>query len=294
MNKKFVLYLAGGAMAGVFTAGVVTRLEELNIYEKIAAVYGSSAGALNGAFFLTRQTKKCSNIYWKNLSKNFISPKKAFPALIQRLFKKPSEVTKKTAINPIDIDYLFKIIKTKKKLNLKKLKSSKIPLYVKLINLKTGKRELFDVRKTPLKALRAAVSIVPYWYFSEKIENTEYIDGAVAEPVGLKKLLKRHPGKKIVVVMNYPYLRSKINRIKWVLEGLIAKIMYGPLMFNIFRKGELSIKQDFKIARKQKNILMLRPKITNVYQWTTNPKVLIKCFKKGKKYAEKIIKFVNS
>jgi len=32
MNKKFILYIGGGAMAGVFSAGIITELQKLNIY----------------------------------------------------------------------------------------------------------------------------------------------------------------------------------------------------------------------------------------------------------------------
>lgn len=43
MKEKCVLYLGGGAMSGVFGAGVVTALQEMGIYDKIEAVHATSA-----------------------------------------------------------------------------------------------------------------------------------------------------------------------------------------------------------------------------------------------------------
>lgn len=72
MKEKAVLYVGGGAMAGVFGAGVVTRLQEVNAYENFSHAYGASAGAFDIAYFLAKQTRKGSSIYWEDLTKGFI------------------------------------------------------------------------------------------------------------------------------------------------------------------------------------------------------------------------------
>jgi len=82
--KNLFLYLGGGAMAGVFSAGVVTKFQELDIYDKIEAVYGASAGALNAAYFLTKQTKFGLDIYAVEMPKNLIRFKNTFKAILQR------------------------------------------------------------------------------------------------------------------------------------------------------------------------------------------------------------------
>ena len=72
--NKVVLYLGGGSMAGVFGAGVVTRLQEENFYKHIKVAYGASAGAFNLAYFLAKQSELGSKIYWEDLTYDFISP----------------------------------------------------------------------------------------------------------------------------------------------------------------------------------------------------------------------------
>ena len=46
VGKKYILYLGSGVMSGVFSAGVLTVLQRENVYEKIEAIYGASAGAM--------------------------------------------------------------------------------------------------------------------------------------------------------------------------------------------------------------------------------------------------------
>ena len=77
MNNKLIIYIGGGSMSGIFSAGVVTGLQDMNFYDKIEAIYGGSAGAINAAYFLSKQTKLGSSIYYvyfclHNLAISFI------------------------------------------------------------------------------------------------------------------------------------------------------------------------------------------------------------------------------
>ena len=44
---ELVIYVAGGAMAGVYSAGVLDALSRLGVRDKVNAIYGISAGAFN-------------------------------------------------------------------------------------------------------------------------------------------------------------------------------------------------------------------------------------------------------
>jgi predicted acylesterase/phospholipase RssA len=54
-GARIALAIEGGAMRGVVSAGMVAALEQLGLTHAFDAVYGSSAGAINGAYFLTGQ-----------------------------------------------------------------------------------------------------------------------------------------------------------------------------------------------------------------------------------------------
>lgn len=62
------LALEGGGMREVVSAGMVCALERLGLLEAFDAVYGSSSGAINGAFFVAGQTDYGIPLYWENIA----------------------------------------------------------------------------------------------------------------------------------------------------------------------------------------------------------------------------------
>nr|WP_232541776.1 patatin family protein [Nocardia bovistercoris] len=54
-GNRLVLVIEGGGSRGVYAGGMVLALEELGLSSVFDAVYGTSAGALNGAWFLSGQ-----------------------------------------------------------------------------------------------------------------------------------------------------------------------------------------------------------------------------------------------
>ena len=55
-------------MRGVISAGMVVALEQLGCSRCFDAVYGSSAGAINGAFFVAGQAGLGTTIYYENIN----------------------------------------------------------------------------------------------------------------------------------------------------------------------------------------------------------------------------------
>src|SRR3989344_179459 len=120
-------------MSGVFGAGVLTSLQEINFYDKIDTIYAGSAGAFNAAYFLTRQSKLGSSIYYEDLVDNFIKPFNV-PIGISQLFWN-RYINQLHKINDVvNIDYIFEIIKHKKSLDTERLKKQSIKLYAKVLN----------------------------------------------------------------------------------------------------------------------------------------------------------------
>ncbi|MCD4666416.1 patatin-like phospholipase family protein [archaeon] len=290
MKKDIILCLGGGAMTGIFGMGVVSVLEEMNLYPRIRAVYGSSAGVPNGAYFLTKQSKLGSSVYLKDLTHNFIFPINYFI----NVWKKYKYGFNKKIDDSIDINYAMKVMRYKKPLNVNKLKNSKIPLYAKLININTLKVEYVDVRKDPLKVIRAGISIVPYYSSSAKIGRKRYIDGAVAEPIGLRKLMKRYPHHKIIVIINYWKFRAYWQGLKTFLESFIVKRMYKKPIFKLFIKGDKRLWKDISLAEKRRRVLLIHPPKNNPsLQWTTDHNKLMTTYKMGIKEAQKVKKFLK-
>jgi predicted patatin/cPLA2 family phospholipase len=73
-GARIALAIEGGAMRGVVSAGMVAALEQLGLTGAFDAVYGSSAGAINGAYFLAGQANLGATIYSEDINnRHFIN-----------------------------------------------------------------------------------------------------------------------------------------------------------------------------------------------------------------------------
>lgn len=295
MQNKVILYLGGGSMSGIFGAGVVTSLQKMNFYDKIEAIYAGSAGVMNGAYFLAEQSELGSSVYYEDLTTNFIFPYNVPVGIIQRFWNKYiNELPIKKICNAVDIDYVIDIIKNKKPLNTKSIKKQKINFYAKLLNISDGDIEYVDVRKhDTLMVLKAAVSITPYYFPSQKINGKEYIDGTIKEPIGLRFLLNEYPNNKIIIVINEPIIRGLRHYAKNFLEGVVARSMHRSL-FKFFINREKSVRNDIKLAFSNKRVLLIHPPKNNpTVPRTTDYSKLITTYEMGIKEAEKIKDFID-
>lgn len=67
-GAKLALVIEGGGMRGVVSAGMVAALETLGLRECFDVVYGASAGAMNGAYFVSGQARYGTTIYYQDIS----------------------------------------------------------------------------------------------------------------------------------------------------------------------------------------------------------------------------------
>ncbi len=72
---KIALAIEGGAMRGVVSAGMLAGLEYLGLLPTFDVIYGTSAGAINGAYFVAGQAAYGTSIYYEDLNNaQFASP----------------------------------------------------------------------------------------------------------------------------------------------------------------------------------------------------------------------------
>src|SRR3989344_8251007 len=199
---KYVIYFAGGTMRGVFAAGVAMAFERSNFYLRITAVYGSSAGAMTGAYFLARQTELGASIYYEDLGEKFISRKDFFIGVWQRFQDEFIKIVPKNKLHDaLDVDYLMSVVKNEKRLDTQKVISQDIPLNVKLFDLDTHNIEYIDARRPDIfEILKAGVNAFPYVHEISVIDGKKYIDAAIIDIVGLDFLRQKHPNEKIIIV----------------------------------------------------------------------------------------------
>lgn len=67
-GASIALAVEGGAMRGVISAGMVWALEDLGLVDVFDAVYGSSAGAINAAYFLGGRAGIGTTIFFEDIN----------------------------------------------------------------------------------------------------------------------------------------------------------------------------------------------------------------------------------
>lgn len=254
MQKDVVIYIGGGAMLGVFGAGVATTLQELNLYPRVKAVYGSSAGALDLAYFLSRQTKLGSSIYYEDLITNFIYPGNLVWGALQRLWNGfVRKIPREKIVDAVDVNYVFDILQHKKVLDIDAIFETSIDFYIGVLSINGGKTEYKKAaRENIIDLLKASASAVPYWFPPEELNSMGYTDGAIGDPTGIDYILNKHPDCKLILVINDCFHRGFKHRLKNYLEGIVSWAMFNKSLYRAYINRENLLRYGIKKAKKNK------------------------------------------
>lgn len=293
---KYVIYFAGGTMTGIFGAGVATAFQRNNFYPRINAIYSSSAGTMTGAYFLAKQIELGSSIYWEDLPNRFISYKDFFMGVWQRFqdrfFKK---IPQNNVHDALDIDYLMQIVKNEKILDTQRVINQKIPLYVKLFNFDTHLIEYIDARRPDiLEILKASVNAFPYVHKISVIDDKKYIDAAMIDIIGINFIRQRHPGEKIIIVINRPVHKKLRFKLKNIIEGKFMQWMFrDERFFKLYTSAEDQLSKDLDLIKKDPNIFLISPGEESIRSRTTNKRALLKMYNLGIKIGEEVLNKIS-
>ena len=262
MNKT-CLVLEGGAMRGIYTAGVLDILMQNNI--KFDAIIGVSAGALFGINYKSNQKGRAYRYNMKYIND------KEYIGLYSYL----------TTGNIMNKSFCFdKLVNELDKFDYQAFKNNKTKFYVVVTNLLTGTpeyQELTDLNdQNQMEYLRASGSM-QYVSKPVKINNNYYLDGATGDSIPIKYMEKLGFNKIIVVgtrpegyQKQYKPQPSKIFYKKY--PKFIKALSNRPSMYNktikyIEKKANnheiifIRPSQDLKVKRIEKN----KKKLSSLY-----------------------------
>lgn len=262
MNKT-CLVLEGGAMRGIYTAGVLDTLMQNNI--KFDAIIGVSAGALFGINYKSNQKGRAYRYNMKYIND------KEYIGLYSYL----------TTGNIMNKSFCFdKLVNELDKFDYQAFKNNKTKFYVVVTNLLTGTpeyQELTDLNdQNQMEYLRASGSM-QYVSKPVKINNNYYLDGATGDSIPIKYMEKLGFNKIIVVgtrpegyKKQYKPQPSKIFYKKY--PKFIKALSNRPSMYNetikyIEKKANnleiifIRPSQDLKVKRIEKN----KKKLSSLY-----------------------------
>ena len=200
MERRIALILEGGAMRGLYSAGVLDIFMQNNI--NIDVIYGVSAGALFGLNYKSRQIGRAIRYNLKYAhDKNYMG----LYSLI-------------TTGDVMNRDFCFnKLVYELDKLDFETYKNNPVEFYAVVTNLKTGKAEYIkiDDAQMGLEYFRASGSM-PFVSKPVEIDGNIYLDGAIADAVPIRRALEEDY-EKIIVVLTRPmgHNRKKKTRLPY-------------------------------------------------------------------------------
>jgi predicted patatin/cPLA2 family phospholipase len=181
--QSHALVVEGGAMRGIFAAGVLDAFI-CQGYRPFAAAYGVSAGASNVAAYLAEMEGRNYRVYTDYMRRRqFIRP---FRFLLGGHY--------------MDIDWLWDITKAEVPLDVEKIIASPVDHRVVVTRTDTGKADYLVPSRDDLIELLKASSAVPVLYRNyPQIRGAAYADGGVADPIPAERAWK--DGARVITVI---------------------------------------------------------------------------------------------
>ena len=239
---KVGLVLEGGAMRGLYTAGVLDEFMENNI--EVDGIIGVSAGVLFGVNYLSKQKGRVLRY-----NKRFIKDKR-YMGLYSLL----------TTGNIVNKDFSFYEIPYKLDIfDDETYKKSKTEFYATITNVDTGEAEYVKLKSVleQMEVVRAT-SAMPFVSKMIELNGNKYLDGGIADSIPVDKC-KELGYDKIILILTRPikYRKKKDNE-------LITKIKYYKYpnfvntLNNRYKKYNETVEKIIDMENK-KEIFVIRP-----------------------------------
>lgn len=209
-GRKLALVLEGGGMRGVYSAGSLVGLEFLGVRDVFDHVYGTSAGAINAAYYLADQGSFGITIYYQDIT--------GFK------FVNPLRLTKIA-----DIDYVYdEVIPNRKPLRVERVLASKSRFFIALTDVDTGESFLVQAQgaSTPLIRVLKGSAALPVGYNRPvEVEGRLCLDGGVSKVFAIHEALE-HGCTDILVLPTRPesYVSSAREGLdRWLFSRFCAR-----------------------------------------------------------------------
>ncbi len=266
------LVVQGGGMRGVYSMGALAALEEMGFGQCFDHVAGSSAGALNGAYFITGQASYGVETYIHHLTNgSFVNP--------FRLKKM------------VDIDYLVDHIgKQARPLHMEKLRTARTLLHISLTGYADGQTRYVTTREPDIdlwEAFRASAAMPILYNKSVKVGDGLYVDGSLRARVPIQRIVEQGCRYVVVILTMPPAHRIKprhrlIRSLSWPAtrrySAELRQALFGEDVDYNTMKADLSC-GNFPIAGCANGLVVISPqRRAEIFSTiTTDPGYLMRC-----------------
>lgn len=272
---KIGLVMEGGAMRGMFTAGVTDVFMEHGI--TFDGAVGVSAGATFGCNVKSGQIGRTIRYNCKYCNDYRFGSMKSLL---------------KTG-NLFDVDFCYHEIPYKLDIfDNQAFLENPMEFYVVATDMKTGGPKyvkLTDALGVELEWIRASASI-PLMSKIVAIEGGEYLDGGISDSVPLAFFKEKGYEKNVVILTRPEDYRKKKNSMTWLCRIIYRKY---PRFVDTFANRHLVYNKNIAYIREEEkkgNTFVICPsKALDVSSAEKNPDKLRACYEEGRKEAERAI-----
>ncbi len=264
MVKKAIV-VEGGAMRGVFAAGVLDAFIEQD-YKPFDFAIGVSAGASNLIGYLTDYPHRSINIITKLATcKRFFDPTR---------FIKGGDL--------IDVKWLFEESNRLYPVDEKKLFEG-IPFFATTTNVDTGKADYYRVNRANFHDALVATTALPIAYKRTPcFSGGCYTDGGVADSIPVREAYSQG-ARDITVVLSHPLSYSKKPaKTTWLTKKLFAD---HPKMVEAMLHRSENYNESLEFIRNPPKDACIRviapPEIFNVQRLSMRQSVLLDGYEMG-------------
>ena len=195
---KLGLVVEGGGVRGIYSGGVMLKMQELGMASVFDNVYGESSGGPNCCYYLSGQGPMGIRVYLEDL----LSPQFANPWRFWRM---------------LDVDYVIDEVITKKRpLDQAAVLRSPSNLFISVTQGRSGASRVIDIKRDGvplLTALRATAALVPLYDRFVEIDGEPFADGGIANPIGVRKAIDHGCTHILVLITQSP--NFELNPIPW-------------------------------------------------------------------------------
>lgn len=279
---KVGLVLEGGAMRGMYTAGVLDTFLENNI--EVDGIIGVSAGVLFGVNYLSKQKGRVIRY-----NKRFINDRR-YMGLWSLL----------TTGNIINKEFSF--YEVPQKLDVfdnDTFMKSKIDFWATVTNMETGNAEYIklDDLFAQMEVLRAT-SAMPYVSKIVELENGKYLDGGISDSIPVEKC-KELGFDKVIVVLTRPLDYRKKKPKEFLAKTYYRKYpKFAKTLNNRYKMYNETVEKIIDMENK-KEIFVIRPtRLVKVKRIEKDPNKLQEMYELGiedaKNSLEKLNEYIKS
>ena len=243
-SMKIGLVLEGGAMRGMYTAGVLDTFLDKDFW--VDGIISVSAGALFGVNYPSRQKERAIRY-----NKKFISDKRyiSFKSLV-------------STGNIVNKDFAFYEVPFKYDVfDNKTFKESDIDFYVAVTNLQTAQAEYVKLIDplAQMEVLRAT-SAMPYVSRPVEIDGIPYLDGAIADSIPVEQM-KKLGYDKIIVILTRTLDYRKSKPMTWIAKWFYRRYPhFADAVNQRYAMYNRQVENVIKLAEKG-DIFVIRPSV---------------------------------